>query len=100
MREYGNEKLTPEETAANTMAPITSALNKHNITIDRLANKLDKLIDCKRGEEEDSSNQIKAVDMGLKLTQSYPTEKADVTLHIEDIISKLAEKREGKGTGD
>jgi len=85
---YTNENLDPKDTAAAIMSPITQALQKSNLTLDRLTGKLDELVDCKRGigvnkegevvEVNDNPSQLKAVDMGLKLNQAYPDEKLNV----------------------
>lgn len=97
---YSNTPLNPEDTAAQILSPITSALKKNNITPERLSKKLNELIDCTKGEAPDNRSQLTALDIGLKLTQAYPAEKIDTTLHIEDLIQALADKRKGSGTGD
>ena len=109
MKNYGKDKLDPADTDKAIMSPITAALENNNITDERLAGKIDDLIDCKRGvgvdkegklvESGDNPSQLKAVDMALKLKQAYPAERSHITgeLTLEDKLRQLREKEKGDG---
>lgn len=90
MRKANDTELTPQEAQAAILSPITQALNKHGLTLDRLTAKLSQLTDCTRPagtdkdgniiETPDNPSQLKAVDMALKLNQAYPADKHDIAL--------------------
>ncbi len=88
--DYSDHKPTNQETDAVILAPVAQALQDNNLTLDRLAKKIDKLVDCTRPVSTDKDgkavvtpdnpSQIKAVDMALKLQQAYPAEQHDIKI--------------------
>lgn len=87
---YTDTPPNPDDTPATILSPITKALKDNNITLDRLAGKLNTLLDCQRTvgtdkdgqtiETPDNPSQLKAVDLSAKLSQAYPAEQHDVRL--------------------
>jgi hypothetical protein len=92
--DYPNTQPDPADTAAQILSPITQALTKHGITLDRLSGKLNELIDCKKGDDPDNASQLKAVDIALKLQQAYPAEKKELTINpIEQLTDTELDER-------
>ena len=120
MKEYGTEKLTPQDAQQAILSPITKALQTHNITLDRLASKLNTLMDCTRPAGIDSDGkaitapdnptQLKSVVESGKLLQAYPAERKEVTIspveqltdtELDERIKQLTKKPvEGKTEGE
>lgn len=106
---YTDTPPNPDDTPATILSPITQALQNNNITLDRLAGKLDTLIDCKRGvgvdkdgkliSADDNANQLKAVVESGKLLQAYPAERHEVvTDTLEDRLRRLREREKLAGS--
>ena len=69
-------------------APMFAALESHNITHDRLAEKLDVLLDAKEKKRPLYTVQLKALEIGLNLHGAYPAQKASQSfgdVHIQVI---------------
>ena len=57
------------------------ALRKQGISFDRLARKLDELLDCKHPQypdQPDNLSQLKAFDMAVKIKDGYPSQKIEL----------------------
>jgi len=78
----------PKSIAEAINAPMFAALESHNITHDRLAEKLDVLLDAKEKRRPLYNVQLKALEIGLNLHGAYPAQKQSQSfgdVHIQVI---------------
>ena len=94
MKPYGKEKLNPEDTSTIILSPITQALTKHNLTLDRLTKDLNQVI---KTTKDNPHAKLKGIDMGLKLNQAYPAERQELEITGVQLLAPAVKKPKGGG---